>query len=308
MRAMSAPRLPAPTLPAFIERQLPATFTRCAVMVNGWRFHVMESGDPAGRPVLLLHGNPTWSFLWRKVAARLSTRPLRVVMPDLLGLGYSDKPGTAALHTLPNHARWLAGLMDALQLDNVVLGAQDWGGPIGLLAFAPRPSRMTGLVLSNTVASPPREGFRPTAFHRFAQTPVLSSVAFRLLGFPQRALHTAQGDRESIRGDVARAYQEPLRNLASNQAPLALARMVPDNLNHPSVEPLRQVQQLVQDFKGPAALVWGDKDPILGRARGWMEKLLPHASVTRTTAGHFLQEEVPDALADAIARVAGLTP
>jgi haloalkane dehalogenase len=305
---MTAPRLPAPPLPDFIERQLPSSFARYAVTVDGWRFHVMEAGDPAARPVLFLHGNPTWSFLWRKVAARLSSRPLRLIMPDLLGLGFSDKPGAMHLHTLNNHGRWMAGLLDALEVENVILTAQDWGGPVGLLALSQNPSRMTGPVLSNTVASPPRADFRPTRFHRFARLPVVSSVAFRLLDFPQRVLHTAQGDRGSIQGDVARAYRFPLAQLASNQAPLALARMVPDSQEHPSVAGLRTCQQFVESFHGPAALVWGDRDPILGRTRSWMEKLLPQATVTRTSAGHFLQEEVPDAIADAVLRVAGLNP
>jgi cis-3-alkyl-4-acyloxetan-2-one decarboxylase len=153
--------------------------------------------------------------------------------------------------------------------------------------------------------SPPREGFRPTRFHRFARLPLVSDVAFRLLGFPQNALHRAQGDPASIRGDVARAYRYPLRRLRDNAAPLALARMVPDgHPGHPSLEPLERVQSYVTSFAGPIAVVWGDRDPVLGRLRKRIEALLPKATVTRTEAGHFLQEEVPEEIADAIRRVA----
>jgi haloalkane dehalogenase len=169
-----------------------------------------------------------------------------------------------------------------------------------LRALADRRERLAGLVLLNTVASPPRPDFRPTLFHKLAHTKVVGELVFRGLGFPQTTLWMAQGDRRSIRGDVARAYRFPLRGLAQNAAPLALARMVPDSHSHPSIEPLRRCQELVESFRGPAALVWGDRDPILGRVRGWMEKLLPAAKVTRTKAGHFLQEEVPLEIAAAI--------
>ena len=181
---------------------------------------------------------------------------------------------------------------------------QDWGGAIAMRALADRPERLAGLVVLNTALSPPRAGFRPSAFHRFARAPVVSKLAFRLFGFPQNAMFAAQGDRASVRGEVARAYRYPLRRLRDRTAPLALARMVPDSLEHPSIEPLRRVQALVESFDGPAAIVWGDRDPVLGRVRTWIEKLLPQAEVTRTQAGHFLQEEVPHPIADAVRRVA----
>jgi len=154
--------------------------------------------------------------------------------------------------------------------------------------------------------SPPRAGFRPTRFHRFSRVPLVSDVAFRLLGFPQNALHRAQGDAASIRGDVARAYRYPLRRLRDNAAPLALARMVPDGrADHPSLVPLEHVQAFVTSFAGPVAIVWGDRDPVLGRLRKRIEALLPKAVVTRTEAGHFLQEEVPAEIAAAIRSVTG---
>lgn len=311
-------RLPAPSLPAWIERQLaeiPGGVGRFRVRVDGRHLHVMTAGPADAPPVLLLHGNPTWSFLWRKVAAELlASEPvhLRLLMPDLVGLGFSDKPRDPSIHTLENHARWIGGVIDGVLLpeaaahghERLLFVGQDWGGPIGLRALADRPERLAGLVLLNTAAGPPRPGFRPTAFHRFARAPVVSTVAFRLLGFPQRALHRAQGDPESIRGDVARAYRYPLRGWSRNAAPLALARMVPDSLDHPSVPGLARCQELVEAFDGPAAIVWGDRDPVLGRLRGRIEKLLPQAEVTATEAGHFLQEEVPAEIAAAVQAVA----
>ncbi len=295
-------RLPAPPLPDFIERQLPPSLSRYAVRVDGHRMHVMESGE--GRPVLLLHGNPTWGFLYRKVVRELAREPLRLILPDLVGLGLSDKPRDASEHQLDQHAGWVGGLIDALELEGLIFVGQDWGGPIGLCALEPRRERLAGLVVLNTVLGPPRPGFRPTAFHRFARMPVLSDLAFRGLGFPQTALWTAQGDRGSIRGQVARAYRYPLRRFRDRVAPLALARMVPDTLQHPSVPALERCQALVESFDGPAAIVWGDRDPVLGRVRRRIERLLPDAPVTRTRAGHFLQEEVPRDIANAVRDVA----
>jgi haloalkane dehalogenase len=258
---------------------------------------------------VLLHGNPTWGYLWRKVAARLQSAPLRLVMPDLAGLGLSEKPRDPRFHTLENHARIVGALLDAVVRGPVVLVLHDWGGPIGLAALADRPGRLAGLVVTNTGVGPPRPDARPTRFHRFANLPVASDVAFRLLGFPQNALHLVQADRRSIRGDVARAYRWPLRRIADRVAPLALARMVPLGPDHPSVPGLRRALAVATGFEGPSAIVWGERDPVLGRALRGVAAALPRATVTRVVAGHYPQEEAPGPIADAIldvARRAGL--
>jgi cis-3-alkyl-4-acyloxetan-2-one decarboxylase len=260
---------------------------------------------PSGSAVVLLHGNPTWSFLWRKVAISLAGDGFRLVMPDLVGLGLSEKPRDPRWHTLPNHAQVVSAVLEALGLERVVLVVHDWGGAIGLLANADRPDRLAGLVVTNTVVGPPRPGFRPTPFHRFAKAPLVSDLAFRWLGFPQNVLHRTQGDRASIRGDVAHAYRWPLRARIDRVAPLALARMAPTTLDHPSVLHLARAESLALAFRGPAAIVWGDRDPILGRAFSRIAKTLPHATVMHTPGGHYLQEEVPDAIAAAIRAVVG---
>lgn len=297
---MSITREPAPALPRFISARLPPV-ERYRVSVGHYAMHVMELG--AGRPVLLVHGNPTWGFLYRKVARALQGSGLRVIMPDLIGLGYSDKP-PAREHTLDHHAHWLSRLIDGLDLHDVIFVGQDWGGPIGGLALSLLPGRMTGAVMLNTVLGPPKPDFKPTAFHRFARLPLVSTAVFRGLGFPQRGLALAQGDRRSIRGAVARAYRHPLRRPSANRAPLALARMVPDRLDHPSVARLAELQAWVQAWRGPCEVVWGTRDPILGRLKDRVARTLPNPRVTATDAGHFLQEEVPDVIAAAIRRVA----
>lgn len=292
-------RLSAPTLPSWLERELP--FERYRVDIGAYRVHVMEAGS--GPTVLMAHGNPTWGFLYRKVALALGAG-FRVVMPDLVGLGLSDKPHHSCEHTLENHIDWFGRVVDALALEDVLLVGQDWGGPIACGAFVERRDRLRGLVILNTVLGPPKPGFRPTAFHRFSQTPIVSDVAFRLLQFPQARLGVAQGDPKSMAGKVGKAYRWPLRKIRDRKAPLALARMVPDSLQHPSVPGLIRVHDLVSSWDGPAAIVWGDKDPVLGGLRKRTERTLPNAKVWRTDAGHFLQEEVPDTIAEAIRYVA----
>lgn len=296
------------SLPAWIESQLPAGARHQMVNADGERMHVVEWGPPSGHTVLMLHGNPTWSFLWRKVVASIQALPggkaLRLVAPDLVGLGLSTKPRGDA-HSLEHHAAWLGSVIDQIAPGPLVLVAQDWGGAIGLLALAARRAQLRGIVLGNTAVGPPKPGFKPTLFHRLSQLPMVSGVLFERLGFPLGLLHFSQGDRSSIRGDVAKAYRWPLARRVDRAAPLALARMVPDSLKHPSVPALEKSDELFRTAQVPVSIVWGDKDPVLGKVVTHLARLRPDANVVRTKAGHFLQEEVPDELAAAVIDVVG---
>jgi pimeloyl-ACP methyl ester carboxylesterase len=286
-------------LPTFITRLFPYR-SRFASTVFG-RMHYVDEGE--GRPVLLVHGNPTWSFLYRKVLAGLAGGPYRVVAPDLIGLGLSDKPREVSAHTLRRHGESLLELVQGLGLKDVVLVVQDWGGPMGAWMAARAGGRVTGLVVMNTALLKP-ERFRTTAFHRFSQMPVVSDVAFRLFNFPLPVLGRTQGDPASLSGDVARAYAWPLRKVVDRAAPLALARMVPNGPDHPTVAELTEGDAWVRSFQGPVELVWGVKDPILGRALRRHREVFPRARVTEASAGHFLQEEVPEDIVAATRRVA----
>ncbi len=291
-----------PPLPGWLAPMLP--FTRRAYALErgqdaGRLVHLLDHGQ--GPPVLLLHGNPTWSFLWRQVIERLPGR--RCVAPDLLGFGLSSKLPRTRDHQVARHLDALEELLVALDLRDAVFVGQDWGGPLVVGLAARQPHRVVGLVLGNTSVLVPARP-KGTLFHRFARAPLVSQVAFRLLGFPLGSLHTAQGDRSSIRGQVARAYRWPLARVRDRAGPLGLARMVPSSPDHPSVAALAPGAAWVQAFQGPVHLVWGERDPILGRALDKHVRALPRATVTRTQAGHFLQEEVPDLLAAAVQEVA----
>lgn len=295
----------APALPSFIEEQLPVARRAWTIESGkdaGLTIHFIDHGDRDATPVLMFHGNPTWSFLWRKVIAALPE--FRCVAPDLLGLGFSDSFPEIADHSPTRQADAMASLVEALDLRDLILVGQDWGGPISVCVGARVPDRVSAVLLANTAVLV-RERFRRTAFHRFSHTPVISDLVFRGLGFPQNILHRVQGDRSSIRGAVAKAYKYPLRGWSRRVAPLALARMVPDSREHWTIPELERGEQWIRNFDGPLSLVWGTNDPVLGRQINRHERELEPDRVTRTEAGHFLQEEVPDVIAEEIRKLAG---
>ncbi|MBW2254835.1 MAG: alpha/beta fold hydrolase [Deltaproteobacteria bacterium] len=285
----------APPLPSWLAVELP--FRRRMAVIDGVRVHFVDEGN--GPPVLLVHGNPTWCYLWRKVIHQV-TPGVRVIAPDLVGLGLSDKPRRPAAHQLEMHLETIRALVRALDLRDLTVVGQDWGGPVAAGVGAREPDRVHGVVFANTAVLPPRRPFRTKGFHRFSQLPVVSDLVFRGLNFPLPVLDRVQGDRSSIGRAEKRAYRWPLRRIRDRAAPLGLARMVPDGEDHPSAAVLDEVGAWVEGFRGPAALVWGSRDPILGRALRRLREGIPQAQVVETQAGHFLQEEVPEELAAAI--------
>jgi pimeloyl-ACP methyl ester carboxylesterase len=289
----------APPLPAWLAAAFP--FHRRLYRGNTHSLHFVDEGQ--GPAVVLQHGNPTWSFLWRKVIRRLAGAGMRVIAPDLVGLGLSDKPRDPRVHALEFHAGQISELIAALDLAEITIAGQDWGGPILGLVAARNPGLVTGAVFANTSLHAPRRAGALSWFHRLATTPLVSDLAFRVVGFPLPFLDRVQGDRRSIGRAEKRAYRYPLRAFRDRVAPLALAQMVPQSLNHPSVPAMREVEAWATSFQGPVRLVWGMKDPILGRGLILMRRLFRAAPVVETKAGHFLQEEVPDALAAAISAV-----
>lgn len=288
-------------LPHFIAKEFPYPRKSCQ---TGWgRIDYVDVGK--GRPVLLLHGNPTWGFLYRKVIALLSSGPFRMIAPDLIGLGTSYKPKDWREHSLKKHGQSFVDFVEALDLKDIILVVQDWGGPIGAWMASQVPERVSALLLMNTSILYPQK-FRTTPFHRFSRIPVASDLVFRLFRFPVPVMDRVQGNRSSISRSVKQAYYWPLRRFSDRSAPLALARMVPSHLEHPTVKELQKTDAWFRSFQGPTEYVWGMNDPILGRLLKRHREITPHARVTETAAGHFLQEEVPDEIAAAVRRLGGL--
>jgi haloalkane dehalogenase len=297
---MTSEFLPPPPLPAWLEAEFP--FTRRMFSDGDHTIHFVDEGE--GAPVLLLHGNPTWSFLWRKVIRILVPENVRIIAPDLVGLGLSSKPRDPRIHTLDFHANRISALVEALDLHDITIAGQDWGGPIIAVMAARNRQRIRGAVFSNTAIRVPNRPPRRTAFHRFSHTPLLSDLVFRVFNFPIPTLHLAQGDRKSIGRYERRAYRWPLRAFHDRTAPLALAKLVPQSLDSQTFKTLQEADDWARSFSGPVRLVWGMRDPILGRALKGTKELFSDANVVETEAGHFLQEEVPAELAAAIVDVA----
>jgi haloalkane dehalogenase len=291
---------PPPELPGWLETELP--FSRRVFAEGGHSIHFVDEGD--GPPVLLQHGNPAWCYLWRKVIPILAANNVRVVAPDLIGLGLSSKPRDPKIHTLDFHSNRISSLVEALDLHDLTVVGQDWGGPIAAVMAARNAERIHGAVFANTALRVPTKPPRVTRFHRFSHSPVISDLAFRVFNYPVKKMYLVQGDRSSIGPEEQRAYRYPLRKFRDRAAPLAMARLVPHDLESPVYDALREVQSWAQTSAGEVRLVWGMKDPILGKSIYATRKLFPNAEVVETDAGHFLQEEVPDQLAQAILGVA----
>lgn len=267
---------------------------------QGIKIHVLEVGS--GYPVYLQHGNPTSGMLYRKVAAELPRDKFRLIMPTMVGLGYSSKV-PASQHTLDNHMRWMSAALKQLQVGGLIYVGQDWGGPIGMGALARNPGLLEGAVIMNTGFSAPTEKRSLSTAHATVSTPILGELMLEGLGSIFSRLPEVQGDPKSMPENVVALYSRPLEEGRNQKAPLALMRMVPDGPDHPSSEQMREIEAYVAELDIPVELVWGMKDPILAQGLEPMQALFPDAPVTRTDAGHFLQEEVPEDIAAAIVRI-----
>lgn len=290
-------------LPAYASEVLPeGTKSYFVEPEPGIKIHVLEVGT--GYPVYLQHGNPTNALLYRKVAAQLPLDTYRLIMPTMPGLGFSSKI-PASEHTLDNHMRWMAGVLQELAIEEVIYVGQDWGGPVGMGALARTPGILKGAVVMNTGFAAPTEERDLSDAHAMANRPIIGELAIGGLSPLWPRLSAIQGDPDSMPEDVIALYSEPVVQSGNEKAPLALMRMVPTGPDHPSAEQMREIEAYVETLDIPAALVWGMRDPILASGLERMKAFFPNAPVTETEAGHFLQEEVPEEIAAAIVAVHG---
>jgi len=266
----------------------------------GIKVHVLEKGS--GFPVFLQHGNPTSGFLYRKVAKELPTDRLRLIMPTLVGLGFSTKVPVSQ-HTVENHMRWINSVLRQLMLTEVIYVGQDWGGPIGMGALALSPDLLKGAVLLNTAIKAPTEKVDVSGAHAMVKTPIFGELVLEVYTTIFEQMHTFQGDPSSIPEEIADLYGRPVLERGNSKAPVTLMRMVPDGPDHPSTPAMRTIEQYIHGLDIPAEIVWGMKDPIFGKLLWLMKQQFPKAPVTETEGGHFLQEEVPAEIAAALLRV-----
>ena len=288
-------------LPDYASKHLSDDYKSYFVEVEpGIKVHVLEVGS--GHPLFLQHGNPTSGFLYRKIVEALPIDQVRVILPTLVGLGFSSKVAVSD-HTMDNHVRWINSVLTQLNLEEIIYVGQDWGGPIGMGALAQSPELLKGAVFLNTGFSAPTGPMELSPAHAAVRSPVLGELMINVVFSIFESLPRMQGDPDSIPEDIQVLYGKPVLDSGNSKAPLAMMRMVPDGVEHPSVPALRKVEQYVRSLDIPAEIIWGMNDPILAKGLPTIKDLFPNAPVTETTAGHFLQEEVPTEIASALMRI-----
>jgi haloalkane dehalogenase len=268
-------------------------FTSHYADVAGCRIHYLDEGQ--GPALLLLHGNPTWSFLYRHLVTALRDR-FRCIAPDYPGFGLSTARSGYGF-TPAEHADVVGALVDALQLDDFVPFVQDWGGPIGLAVAARRAERVPGVVIGNTFAWPVAGVWHFEWFSRLFGGP-LGRVAARRANVVVNLLIPAGTRRRQLTRAEMAHYRRPLATPAARQPTSVFAREV--RARSPFLAEVEAGLARLGDK--PALIVWGDRDIAFRRVeRRRFEQLFPrHTVVELVGAGHFIQEDAPDEIAAAL--------
>ncbi len=252
--------------------------------------HYVDEGQ--GAPVLLLHGEPTSSFLWRNIVPQL---PGRKIAPDLIGFGRSDKPEDIGWYSYDRHVDSIARLVAELDLRELTLVVHDWGGPIGLRVAVEEPERIERLVILNTGIG----GGRPPSETWLRFRDVVRQLGGALdIGRLVEA-GTAQGLSDEVRG----AYDAPFPTPESKAGVLAFPELVPTHRDHPNARAMNRVLEALTLWEKPTLVVWGAEDTVLPSALAErFVELIPGARGPLLVEGasHFLQEDKPDDVADAI--------
>lgn len=271
---------------------------RYVPVADGLQMAYVEAGPAGGEPVLLLHGEPTWSFLYRGVIPVLADAGLRVLAPDLIGFGRSDKPAATADYSYARHVEWVRSFaFDALDLHRVTVVGHDWGGLIGLRLAAEHPDPIARIVATNT-GLPTGDHPMPDVWLRFRE-------AVRNASELDIARLVQSGCQRTLPPAVRAAYDAPFPDETFKAAPRAMPDLVPTVPDDPASAANRTAWERLSQWDRPFLVAFSDGDPITSGMAPVLRGVVPGAeSVTVTGAGHFLQEDAPDQLATAIARFA----
>jgi haloalkane dehalogenase len=262
------------------------------------RMAYVESGPADGPVVLLLHGEPSWSFLYRKVMPVLAEAGLRSVAPDLVGFGRSDKPALTSDHSYARHVEWIRALaFDALDLRSVTLVGQDWGGLLGLRLAAEHPERFARLVAANT-GLPTGDQPMPDIWWSFRKA-VEDADELDIGRF------VASGCRTPLSSEVVAAYDAPFPEEPYKAGPRAMPRILPTSPEDPATVPNRAAWAQLIASQTPFLVAFSDGDPITGAMAPVFQRVMPGAQgrehPTILDAGHFLQEDAGEQLGAEIA-------
>ncbi|MFQ5645803.1 MAG: alpha/beta fold hydrolase [bacterium] len=255
---------------------------------GGLKYHYLDEG--AGECLVMLHGNPTWSFYYRNLILGLRDR-YRLVAPDHIGCGLSDKPGQYD-YRLSRHIDNLELLINKLQLKKVTLVMHDWGGAIGMGWAVRHPESVKRLVIFNTAA------FLLPRIHillRICRIPVLGALAIRgFNAFARAAVYLACRKHERMTPPVRRGYLAPYPSYADRVAHLRFVQDIPTKPGHPSYDQMKTIEKGLRQFKNlPVRIFWGEKDFVFDEhfLNRWLD-FFPRAEVTRfPAAGHYVVED-----------------
>jgi haloalkane dehalogenase len=270
------------------------------------RMHYVDEGPRDGRPVVMVHGNPTWAYLYRHFIPPLAEAGYRAIVPDHLGFGRSDKPDDPELYRVPRHARRLEALLESLDLNRATVVPQDWGGPIGLYWATRHPERVDGLFILNTFA----HGWHPEALPpgkdkvplplplRLFRTRLVGEVMVKGLDAFKRGFLFGQGvvHRDRLTPIVKRAYRTPHQGWSERTSILVFPRDIPVTDGGPVIEMTTEIERgLERDFRPkPVTICWAMKDVAFTpeMLEGLWLRTFPDADVIRLEdAGHYLQED-----------------
>lgn len=256
------------------------------------RMHYVDEGPKGGTPIVLLHGEPTWSYLYRTMIPPLVAAGHRVLAPDLIGFGRSDKPTRTEDYTYLRHVQWVTSWLTALDLRDVTVVVQDWGSLIGLRIAAEQSDRFAKLFIANGFL-PIADRPTPPAFRvwrAFAKySPWLT--AGRLVGV---------GTVHKLSAAVRAGYDAPFPDKSYQAGARAFPQLVPTSPDDPAIPANRAAWEALGRWDKPALCVFGARDPILGKADGPLIRHIPGAAGqphARINASHFIQEDAGPELA-----------
>jgi len=261
-------------------------FTPHYIEVNGLRIHYVDEGK--GETILCLHGEPSWSFLYRKMITPMSEKH-RVIAMDFVGFGRSDKFVEREAYTFNMHLDTLMGFIKAMDLEQITVVVQDWGGLIGLAAVAHMPEYFARLIIMNTFLptgkSKPSEAF--LAWRSYVENHPDLQIGRSILG--------GMAYPEIITKEVVAAYEAPFPNIKYKAGAAMWPLLVPISPDDPASAEMQHAREVLSKWDKPALIMFSDKDPITGGGDKFFRSLIPTAKdqpeIVIKDAGHFLQEE-----------------
>ncbi len=262
---------------------------------NAYRMHYLDEGSRDGEVVLMLHGEPTWSYLYRKMVPPVADAGLRVIVPDLIGFGRSDKPAEIATHSYAFHVENITYFIQALNLNNITLVCQDWGSLIGLRVAAENTSRFARIVVANG-GLPTGDHGRTEAFMKWRNAVIkMQEASYMPVGKIISRDPADPSAAPKFGADIMAAYEAPFPNGRYMAGPLAMPLLVPISPDNPATEANRAAWEVYKQWQKPLLTAFSDGDPITRGGEKVFQKLVPGAKdqqhVTIEGGYHFLQED-----------------